>query len=143
MMLREEKEEMKYGDREGRRGEREIFKPAEDQGGSAVWIATEDGGIALYQFARIVSASGGAGHIEKLAGLNSYVTGSPISNLARLLVSDIYGLLRCGKSWRFMCINYPRPDLKRGLLSKYKEKMVIDLHAQLGNRDAQDDLLAS
>nr|GMC94747.1 protein ODORANT1-like [Ipomoea batatas] len=44
------------------------------------------------------------------------------------------GLLRCGKSCRLRWTNYLRPDLKRGLLSDYEEKMVIDLHAQLGNR---------
>ncbi|KAI7725167.1 hypothetical protein M8C21_023953, partial [Ambrosia artemisiifolia] len=43
-------------------------------------------------------------------------------------------LLRCGKSCRLRWTNYLRPDLKRGLLSEYEEKMVIDLHAQLGNR---------
>ncbi|GMJ01255.1 hypothetical protein HRI_003794700 [Hibiscus trionum] len=44
------------------------------------------------------------------------------------------GLLRCGKSCRLRWTNYLRPDLKRGLLSEDEEKMVIDLHAQLGNR---------
>nr|QKI31121.1 R2R3-MYB superfamily transcription factor MYB43-1 [Brassica rapa]QKI31122.1 R2R3-MYB superfamily transcription factor MYB43-1 [Brassica rapa] len=44
------------------------------------------------------------------------------------------GLLRCGKSCRLRWINYLRPDLKRGLLSENEEQMVIDLHAQLGNR---------
>ncbi|KAG6581192.1 Transcription factor MYB20, partial [Cucurbita argyrosperma subsp. sororia] len=44
------------------------------------------------------------------------------------------GLLRCGKSCRLRWTNYLRPDLKRGLLSDFEEKMVIDLHAQLGNR---------
>ncbi|XP_047323295.1 transcription factor MYB20-like [Impatiens glandulifera] len=44
------------------------------------------------------------------------------------------GLLRCGKSCRLRWINYLRPDLKRGLLSEHEEKMVIDLHAILGNR---------
>ncbi|XP_057500117.1 transcription factor MYB20-like [Actinidia eriantha] len=44
------------------------------------------------------------------------------------------GLLRCGKSCRLRWTNYLRPDLKRGLLSEFEEKMVIDLHAQLGNR---------
>ncbi|KAK6127469.1 hypothetical protein DH2020_038786 [Rehmannia glutinosa] len=43
-------------------------------------------------------------------------------------------LLRCGKSCRLRWTNYLRPDVKRGLLSEYEEKMVIDLHAQLGNR---------
>ncbi|XP_075084615.1 transcription factor MYB20 [Nicotiana tabacum] len=49
-------------------------------------------------------------------------------------VPKLTGLLRCGKSCRLRWTNYLRPDLKRGLLSEYEEKMVIDLHAQLGNR---------
>ncbi|XP_039127777.1 transcription factor MYB20-like [Dioscorea cayenensis subsp. rotundata] len=44
------------------------------------------------------------------------------------------GLLRCGKSCRLRWINYLRPDVKRGVLSDSEEKLVIDLHAQLGNR---------
>ncbi|KAK7292368.1 hypothetical protein RIF29_08146 [Crotalaria pallida] len=38
-----------------------------------------------------LNPSAGAGHVQILAGLNSYITGSPSSNLAVLLVSDIYG----------------------------------------------------
>ncbi|KAJ1701419.1 hypothetical protein LUZ63_001198 [Rhynchospora breviuscula] len=49
-------------------------------------------------------------------------------------VPKLAGLLRCGKSCRLRWTNYLRPDLKRGLLSEYEQKMVIDLHAQLGNR---------
>ncbi|XP_009370048.2 transcription factor MYB20 [Pyrus x bretschneideri] len=49
-------------------------------------------------------------------------------------VPKLAGLLRCGKSCRLRWTNYLRPDLKRGLLSEYEEKMVIDLHAELGNR---------
>ncbi|GFY87684.1 myb domain protein 20 [Actinidia rufa] len=49
-------------------------------------------------------------------------------------VPKLAGLLRCGKSCRLRWTNYLRPDLKRGLLSNYEEKLVIDLHAQLGNR---------
>ncbi|KAK6118020.1 hypothetical protein DH2020_048235 [Rehmannia glutinosa] len=52
-------------------------------------------------------------------------------------VPKLAGLLRCGKSCRLRWTNYLRPDLKRGLLSEYEEKMVIDLHAQLGNRWAK------
>ncbi|XP_078441097.1 MYB-like transcription factor ODO1 [Wolffia australiana] len=44
------------------------------------------------------------------------------------------GLRRCGKSCRLRWINYLRPDLKRGLLSDGEEKLVIDLHATLGNK---------
>ncbi|KAE8021958.1 hypothetical protein FH972_007803 [Carpinus fangiana] len=49
-------------------------------------------------------------------------------------VPKLAGLLRCGKSCRLRWTNYLRPDLKRGLLSESEERMVIDLHAQLGNR---------
>ncbi|XP_077240014.1 transcription factor MYB20-like [Tasmannia lanceolata] len=49
-------------------------------------------------------------------------------------VPKLAGLLRCGKSCRLRWTNYLRPDLKRGLLSASEEKMVIDLHAHLGNR---------
>ncbi|CAK9161067.1 unnamed protein product [Ilex paraguariensis] len=44
------------------------------------------------------------------------------------------GLRRCGKSCRLRWTNYLRPDLKRGLLSDEEERLVIDLHARLGNR---------
>ncbi|CAM0944350.1 unnamed protein product [Alopecurus aequalis] len=50
------------------------------------------------------------------------------------LVPKLAGLLRCGKSCRLRWTNYLRPDLKRGLLSDDEEKLVIDLHKQLGNR---------
>ncbi|KAF3331527.1 protein ODORANT1-like protein [Carex littledalei] len=50
------------------------------------------------------------------------------------LVPKLAGLLRCGKSCRLRWLNYLRPDLKRGLLCESEEKLVIDLHAQFGNR---------
>ncbi|XP_044952288.1 MYB-like transcription factor ODO1 [Hordeum vulgare subsp. vulgare] len=50
------------------------------------------------------------------------------------LVPKLAGLLRCGKSCRLRWTNYLRPDLKRGLLSDDEERLVIDLHSQLGNR---------
>ncbi|GAA0173591.1 DNA-binding transcription factor [Lithospermum erythrorhizon] len=49
-------------------------------------------------------------------------------------VPKLAGLRRCGKSCRLRWTNYLRPDLKRGLLSGDEEKLVIDLHASLGNR---------
>ncbi|KAG0485567.1 hypothetical protein HPP92_009646 [Vanilla planifolia] len=49
-------------------------------------------------------------------------------------VPKLAGLLRCGKSCRLRWTNYLRPDLKRGLLSEAEEKLIIDLHSQLGNR---------
>ncbi|KDP40089.1 hypothetical protein JCGZ_02087 [Jatropha curcas] len=38
-----------------------------------------------------LNPASGAGHVEKVGGFNSYVTGSPDSKLAILLISDIYG----------------------------------------------------
>ncbi|CAN1308811.1 Transcription factor MYB17 [Linum perenne] len=43
------------------------------------------------------------------------------------------GLLRCGKSCRLRWTNYLRPDIKRGPFSADDEKLVIQLHAVLGN----------
>ncbi|KAI5065822.1 hypothetical protein GOP47_0018446 [Adiantum capillus-veneris] len=47
------------------------------------------------------------------------------------------GLMRCGKSCRLRWINYLRPDLKRGTFSAMEEKLIIELHALLGNRWSQ------
>nr|ADF57329.1 R2R3 MYB transcription factor [Ginkgo biloba] len=49
-------------------------------------------------------------------------------------VPKLAGLLRCGKSCRLRWTNYLRPDLKRGLLSESEEKLIIELHAAIGNR---------
>ncbi|KHN03434.1 Endo-1,3(4)-beta-D-glucanase [Glycine soja] len=38
----------------------------------------------------VLNPNAGAGHVEKLAGLNSYLSGSP-NSIAILLISDIYG----------------------------------------------------
>ncbi|XP_061345554.1 endo-1,3;1,4-beta-D-glucanase-like [Gastrolobium bilobum] len=38
-----------------------------------------------------LNPSAGTGHVEKLAGLDSYLTGSPHSKVAVILISDIYG----------------------------------------------------
>uniref|UniRef100_A0A251V329 Putative homeodomain-like protein n=1 Tax=Helianthus annuus TaxID=4232 RepID=A0A251V329_HELAN len=43
------------------------------------------------------------------------------------------GLLRCGKSCRLRWTNYLRPDIKRGPFTAEEEKLVIQLHAILGN----------
>jgi myb proto-oncogene protein len=44
------------------------------------------------------------------------------------------GLIRCGKSCRLRWINYLRPDIKRGNLTREEEDIIIDLHQILGNR---------
>jgi myb proto-oncogene protein len=52
------------------------------------------------------------------------------------------GLQRCGKSCRLRWINYLRPDLKRGGFSSSEEKLIIDLHAVLGNRSTKSHPMA-
>ncbi|KAE8729849.1 Transcription factor MYB32 [Hibiscus syriacus] len=44
------------------------------------------------------------------------------------------GLRRCGKSCSLRWTNYLRPDIKRGPFTVDEEKLVIQLHAILGNR---------
>ncbi|KAL5214739.1 hypothetical protein ABZP36_003891 [Zizania latifolia] len=44
------------------------------------------------------------------------------------------GLNRCGKSCRLRWTNYLRPDIKRGNFSDDEERLIIRLHAALGNR---------
>ena len=48
--------------------------------------------------------------------------------------SSLLGLLRCGKSCRLRWTNYLRPDIKRGPFTPEEEKLVVQLHAILGNR---------
>ena len=47
------------------------------------------------------------------------------------------GLLRCGKSCRLRWANHLRPNLKKGAFSEEEEKIIVDLHAKLGNRWAR------
>ncbi|KAK8497477.1 hypothetical protein V6N12_017995 [Hibiscus sabdariffa] len=49
-------------------------------------------------------------------------------------VLHLTGLRRCGKSCRLRWTNYLRPDIKRGPFTADEEKLVIQLHAILGNR---------
>jgi len=44
------------------------------------------------------------------------------------------GLKRCGKSCRLRWLNYLRPDIKRGNISRDEEELIIRLHNLLGNR---------
>jgi hypothetical protein len=44
------------------------------------------------------------------------------------------GLNRCAKSCRLRWINYLRPDIKRGNFTDDEERLIIGLHAQLGNK---------
>ncbi|KAJ7297759.1 hypothetical protein O6H91_Y037400 [Diphasiastrum complanatum] len=47
------------------------------------------------------------------------------------------GLLRCGKSCRLRWANHLRPNLKKGAFSMEEERLIIELHAKLGNKWAR------
>ncbi|GMH13753.1 hypothetical protein Nepgr_015594 [Nepenthes gracilis] len=44
------------------------------------------------------------------------------------------GLRRCGKSCRLRWLNYLRPDIKRGNITRDEEDLILRLHKLLGNR---------
>ncbi|XP_023531542.1 transcription factor MYB101-like isoform X1 [Cucurbita pepo subsp. pepo] len=47
------------------------------------------------------------------------------------------GLARCGKSCRLRWANHLRPNLKKGSFSQEEERLIIELHAKLGNKWAR------
>ncbi|XP_054797565.1 transcription factor MYB101-like [Prosopis cineraria] len=47
------------------------------------------------------------------------------------------GLARCGKSCRLRWANHLRPNLKKGAFSPEEEKLILELHAQFGNKWAR------
>ncbi|CAI0542259.1 unnamed protein product [Linum tenue] len=47
------------------------------------------------------------------------------------------GLSRCGKSCRLRWANHLRPDLKKGAFSPEEERLIIELHAKMGNKWAR------
>lgn len=47
------------------------------------------------------------------------------------------GLMRCGKSCRLRWANHLRPNLKKGAFSPDEERIIIELHAKLGNKWAR------
>ncbi|XP_052208137.1 transcription factor MYB15-like [Diospyros lotus] len=64
--------------------------------------------------------------------LKAYITKYGCWNWRQL--PKFAGLSRCGKSCRLRWMNYLRPNLKRGSLSKEEEDIIIKLHDSLGNR---------
>ncbi|GAA0138262.1 DNA-binding transcription factor [Lithospermum erythrorhizon] len=47
------------------------------------------------------------------------------------------GLARCGKSCRLRWANHLRPDLKKGAFTVEEERLIIEMHAKIGNKWAQ------
>ncbi|CAN6443250.1 unnamed protein product [Victoria cruziana] len=47
------------------------------------------------------------------------------------------GLFRCGKSCRLRWANHLRPNLKKGAFTPEEERLIIELHARIGNKWAR------
>ncbi|MBA0699485.1 hypothetical protein Goari_001116, partial [Gossypium aridum] len=47
------------------------------------------------------------------------------------------GLARCGKSCRLRWANHLRPNLKKGAFSPDEERIIVELHAIMGNKWAR------
>jgi len=47
------------------------------------------------------------------------------------------GLLRCGKSCRLRWANHLRPNLRKGSFTAEEERLIIELHAKMGNKWAR------
>lgn len=47
------------------------------------------------------------------------------------------GLSRCGKSCRLRWANHLRPNLKKGTFTAEEERLIIELHAKMGNKWAR------
>ncbi|KAM1137187.1 hypothetical protein ACFX2J_035045 [Malus domestica] len=47
------------------------------------------------------------------------------------------GLFRCGKSCRLRWANHLRPNLKKGALTLEEERLIVELHAKMGNKWAR------
>lgn len=50
------------------------------------------------------------------------------------IVPKLGGLNRCGKSCRLRWLNYLKPGIKRGNISREEEDLIIRLHNLIGNR---------
>ncbi|PWZ44026.1 Transcription factor MYB26 [Zea mays] len=68
---------------------------------------------------------------------HGYGCWSEVPEKAALMIQNVRGsagLQRCGKSCRLRWINYLRPDIRRGRFTAEEEKLIISLHAIVGNR---------
>lgn len=50
------------------------------------------------------------------------------------IVQKNTGLYRCGKSCRLRWTNHLRPNLRKGPFSKDEQRVVVEMHARLGNK---------
>ncbi|KAJ4893361.1 myb domain protein 65 [Raphanus sativus] len=52
-------------------------------------------------------------------------------------VHKLTGLARCGKSCRLRWANHLRPNLKKGAFSQDEERLIVQMHAKMGNKWAR------
>ena len=52
-------------------------------------------------------------------------------------VQKYTSLARCGKSCRLRWANHLRPNLKKGAFSQEEERLIVQMHAKMGNKWAQ------
>lgn len=72
---------------------------------------------------------------KKLVFFFIYFKGKCIGHIIDLMEwMGFAGLKRCGKSCRLRWLNYLRPDIKRGNITRDEEELIIRLHKLLGNR---------
>ncbi|XVF82530.1 hypothetical protein PTKIN_Ptkin16aG0057000 [Pterospermum kingtungense] len=74
----------------------------------------------------------GAWSLEEDQKLISYISRFGIWNWSE--IPNHAGLSRTSKSCRLRWVNYLRPGIKRGNISKEEEETIVKLHSVLGNR---------
>ncbi|XVF82547.1 hypothetical protein PTKIN_Ptkin16aG0058700 [Pterospermum kingtungense] len=74
----------------------------------------------------------GAWSLEEDQKLTSYISRFGIWNWSE--IPNHAGLSRTSKSCRLRWVNYLRPGIKRGNISKEEEETIVKLHSVLGNR---------
>ncbi|KAI3440274.1 uncharacterized protein J3R85_003900, partial [Psidium guajava] len=74
----------------------------------------------------------GAWTAEEDHKLVAYIKRYGIWNWAHM--AEPAGLARTGKSCRLRWMNYLRPNIKHGNITKEEEEIIINLHRVLGNR---------
>lgn len=120
------------------------FSNDNNEGGGGV-VGAEGGGGAASASAASGSRSGGGESTRGLkkgpwtatedAILMEYVKKHGEGNWNAVQKNS--GLARCGKSCRLRWANHLRPNLKKGSFTPDEERIIIELHAKLGNKWAR------
>ncbi|KAL8193755.1 hypothetical protein R6Q57_026447 [Mikania cordata] len=82
----------------------------------------------------------GSWSVEEDHKLITYINKYGIWNWSQM--PKFAGLSRSGKSCRLRCMNYLKPNLKKGKFSKEEEESLLHYHSLLGN-SADHDILSS